>query len=243
MADPAAWLNLIAVPAAVAVFLVVWMASHVVNVLILISPFAMVDTGLKSARLFLLGTVAMSGFANPYVGAAWSIIIILVAYLVAGWSFRLTVFGMVFGWDILTLRQRYCSPRAASNCAFTARKLEEVPVRTFGKLVREESGELVFKYRPLLVLRQRVLKLPENRYVLGRGLIHPEVLQVERETGRTMFTMPPRYRGKEEDLAQVYGFDGVQEVGVLKGAKAVWRWVKELIGFGTVPLSAPPAAS
>ena len=47
MMNPASWLNFIAVPLAIVAFLVVWMVAHVINVLILISPFGTVDVVLK----------------------------------------------------------------------------------------------------------------------------------------------------------------------------------------------------
>ncbi len=42
-------LNVLTIPLAIAAFVVVWMVSHVINVLILISPFTTVDAALKSA--------------------------------------------------------------------------------------------------------------------------------------------------------------------------------------------------
>jgi hypothetical protein len=140
MVNWGALLNMITLPLAILVFLLVWMVANVVNVLVLISPFAVVDAALKSARLFLLGTVAASALADPYVGAAWSVVIILVAYLLAGWSFRLTVFGWVFAWDLLTLRCQRFTPGPAGNWLFTARTMDQVPVRTYGQLVRDEQG-------------------------------------------------------------------------------------------------------
>jgi len=239
MANPAALLNVFTIPVAIFVFLVVWMASHVINVLILISPFATVDAALKSIRLFLMGTVAMTAFANPYVGAAWSIVIIVVAYFIAGWSFRLTVFGTVFAWDLLTLRCRRFTPRPGATWMFTARRIEQVPVRTCGRLMRDEQGRLVLKYRPLLVLRTQTLTLPPGQYVVGCGLVYPILMLAEGETDKTMLTLPPRYRTHEAELARIYELAGIQDVGIVKGFKAVWRWLKELFGFGSQPISAP----
>ncbi len=235
MVDPAALLNVVTVPVAVFVFLVVWMASHVINVLILISPFATVDAGLKTVRLFLLGTVAMAGFANPYAGAAWSLVIFLSAYLLAGWSFRLTVFGTIFAWDLLTLRQKWFAPKLGANWMFTARKLHQVPVRTWGKLVRDETGQLALKYRPLLLLKAQTLALPPGQYVAGCGLVYPVLIRVEGDKDKTILTLPPRYRTHEAELARIYGLAGVRDVGIMKGFKAVWGWLKELCGWGSRP--------
>src|SRR4029077_7791944 len=43
-------LNVLTVPLAMTVFVLVWLLGHVVNILILVSPFGAVDAALKSLR-------------------------------------------------------------------------------------------------------------------------------------------------------------------------------------------------
>ena len=105
------WLgNGLLVPVAMLAFFIVFLASNAINVLILLSPFAVVDTALKGFRLLVLLTVPATAFANPWLGAVWALIIIGIAYFIAGWSFRLSHFGLVFIWDIVTLRSRRFVP-------------------------------------------------------------------------------------------------------------------------------------
>ena len=95
------WLgNGLLVPVAMLAFFFVFLASNAINVLILLSPFAVVDTALKGFRLLVLLTIPATAFANPWLGAVWALIIIGIAYFIAGWSFRLSHFGLVFIWDI-----------------------------------------------------------------------------------------------------------------------------------------------
>jgi len=136
-------LNLLTIPLAIAAFVVVWMVSHVINVLIIISPFTTVDAALKSARAVVLGTVAGTAFLNPWVGAAWSLLIILICFLLAGWSFRLMIFGSVFTWDLVTFRETRFKVEPDSNWMFTAREVNKTPIRTYGRLSRGPQGELV----------------------------------------------------------------------------------------------------
>jgi len=98
-------LNLLTVPFGLAMFAVVWMASHAINVLILLSPWGAIDAALKAARTALLGLLTVTAMLNPWVGAALSLVVILIAWLVAGWAFRLTCFGSVFCWDFFTVRR------------------------------------------------------------------------------------------------------------------------------------------
>jgi hypothetical protein len=217
-------------PFALAAFVVVWIVSHVINVLILISPWGGVDAVLKGFRTFLLGTVAVTGFFSPKVGAIWALIIILLCLPLAGWAFRLATFGTIFGWDFFTLGRKRCRPSAEGNLAFTARRIDKTPIRSCGKL-RLADGKLQFTYRPWLVLAPRTIELPAGAYAVGRGLFYPNFLSVQDEKARTMLNFPPRYRTHEQELGRLYGAP-VQDVGLLKGFKAAWRWLKEIFGVG-----------
>ena len=230
--EPAALLNFITVPLAIVVFLVVWMVAHVINVLILISPFGTVDAVLKSARLFLVGTVLASAWASPWVGALVALVIIVAAWFLSGWSMRLMVFGNVFAWDLLTLRWKRFTPSAGGDRAFTARRIDEVPVRTCGRMRCDGQGRLLFDYRPWLVLPRRTLALAEGDFSVGRGLLYPEVLHLRDGGFRTLLTLPPRCLTHEEQIARLYQMDGVQDTGLIKGMKSFWSGLKGLFTSG-----------
>ncbi|MBM3847927.1 MAG: hypothetical protein FJ405_16785 [Verrucomicrobia bacterium] len=217
----------ILVPFAMAAFIVVWLVSHVINVLILVSPFGTVDAALKAARLALLSTVALTSFASPYAGAVWSCIIIVICYFLAGWAFRLTVLGNVFAWDIVTFRRHRFTPHPSANWAFASDDLTQIPVRTYGRLERLDTGDLVFRYRPWLVLPERVCTLAEGDYTVGRGFLHPELLRSKDGSQVEVLNFPPRMKGHEDDLARIHKLQGVEDVGLA----AMWTWLKCLLGF------------
>lgn len=240
--DPAVLLNIVTIPLAIAAFLVVWLVAHVINVLILISPFGTVDALLKAARLFLLSTVAATALAHPYAGALFSLVIIVVCWALSGWAMRLMVFGHVFAWDLLTMRHRRFKPETTQVRVFTARRLDEVAVRTYGTLERNDRGRLVVKHRPWLVLPERTLALPAGSYLMGRGLLYPEVVQAQGESTKSMLTLPPRYLTHEEQIARIYGLSGVRDIGMMKGLKALWQWTKGRWS-ASPPLASAAAAS
>ena len=190
-------------------------------------------------------------FSSPFNGLLVPILALiflpytLLAYCLAGWSFRLMVFGHVYAWDLLTLRRLRFSPAPNGNWAFTAAEIDGVPIRTYGKLMRSEQGELSLVFRPWLVLPQRSLPLPKEGLVVGRGLIYPEILRLEPAAGetRSWLILPPRYRTHEEVLAGVYRFAEVRDVGLLRGLKAGWAWLKRLSGFGRSRSAVPMAAA
>jgi hypothetical protein len=229
------WLyNALMVPVCMAAFFIVFLASNAIQILILISPFGPVDAALKAFRTAIIGTVAASSFANPWIGALWALIIILLSYLIAGWSFRLSHFGLVFIWDFFTGRKGRFLPDPRENKMFLARKLNRVPARTYGKLLRNDKNELVLNYRPWLILPQRTLVLPPGNYESGRGVFYSEILRVEGDSTQTVILLPPRYLGHEGELAKVYNFAGTRDVGL----RAAWAWLRGLFGGAkTAPAS------
>ena len=227
-------LNVFTIPLAMTAFVLVWLLGHVINILILISPFGAVDAVLKSFRTFLMGLVTVTSFANPWAGAVLSLIIILLAYFLAGWSFRLTVFGSIYVWDFITGKRHRFKPAPDANWMFTARRIEKTPIRTYGKLWRGGQGELTFEYRPLLFTGpKRTLAMPAGTYAVGHGLFHPEIMLLEQagEKEQVLLMLPPRYRTHEEEVARVYSISDVRDVGLLRGFKAIWNWRMGLFGF------------
>lgn len=217
-------LNVLAIPFGIAVFALVWMASHAINVLILLSPWGAIDAALKGARTALLGLVTLTAAINPWAGAALSLLVIIVAYFVAGWAFRLMIFGSVFCWDFCTGRKHRFSPKENDNWMFAGGNLPGVPVRTYGRLVERTGGGLEFFYQPWLVLAVCTVKVPENILGVGHGLFLSTIVA---ETGDTLFLLPPRYRGHEEQLVRAYRLPGgVREAGLRKA----WSVLRELFG-------------
>ena len=76
-------------------------------------------------------------------GNGAAIVLIVIAYFVAGWSFRLTVFGSVFCWDFLTLRKHRFTPKdeIARACATTTRWARRcLAVRREDQAVQHDLG-------------------------------------------------------------------------------------------------------
>jgi hypothetical protein len=224
-------LDVLLVPLAVAIFAIVWMASHAINVLILLSPWGAVDAGLKAARTGLMGLLALTATINPWVGALLSVVVIIVAYFVAGWSFRLTVFGAIMSWDFFTGRRHRFVPESNANLMFSSGAFPGVPVRTYGRLGRRDDGGLEFVYRPWLIRPPRTITLPNTRagLAVGSGLFFSIITS---ESGGALFLLPLRYRGHEATLVERYGFGGgVRAAGLRKA----WHSLKDLIGGRTAP--------
>ncbi|MFI5355812.1 MAG: hypothetical protein ACHQ4G_00610 [Opitutales bacterium] len=217
-------LDILTVPFGIAMFAVVWMASHAINVLILLSPWGAIDAALKALRTALLGLLTLTATINPWVGALLSVGVIIGAYLVAGWAFRLTVFGTIFSWDFFTVRRARFTPAENDNAMFAGGNLPGVPVRTYGRLVLRSAGNYEFVYRPWLWLSPKVASVPvtKEKLAVGKGLFFSTITA---ENIGTLFLLPPRYRGHEDVLARAYLMGGgVRDAGLRKA----WSLLKEL---------------
>ena len=183
-----------------------------------------IDAVLKSARTSLLGLVALTATINPWLGALLSAVVIVLAWFVAGWAFRLTIFGSVFCWDFLTGRRGRFRPAENDNRLFAGGNLPGVPPRTYGRLVERSDGRLQFFHRPWLVLAEKSATVPAGSLAVGRGFFFSSIVH---DGSDTLFLLPPRYRGHEEELVRVYKLaGGVQPAGLRKA----WSLLRELFG-------------
>jgi hypothetical protein len=221
--------NALMIPISMVVFFIVCLASSTINIFILLSPFPVFDVLLKLFRTAVIASVIVSSWLNPWIGAVWALVIIAFSWLISGWSFRLSHFGLAFIWDFVTRRCNRFKPDPAVNKVFLGRKIDYVPARTYGRLSRDEKGNLVLKYRPWLVLARRNLTLPESRYAVGKGLFYSEILQLDGDKARIALLLPPRYRSHEHELVAIYGLADVRDTGLL----AIWQWIKFMLGFKT----------
>jgi hypothetical protein len=233
-------LTILLLPLALAMHAVVWIASHAINALILLSPWGAVDAALKAARTALLALLTGVAFIDPVVGVTLAAIIVLVAWLLSGWAFRLTVWGTLFCWDFFTGRHKRFRLLADGNRLFLGRRIDGVPVRTYGRLHRDAAGKLNFRFKPWLVMKERSIDVPSEGLVVGRGAFYSEVLGHNPAADRptTLLLLPPRYVGHEELFARTYHISGTCEIGL----RRAWIWLKETLGGGPKRTEQPATA-
>ena len=216
--------------AAGGIFLMVWLASAVVEALTLISPVPFTGVVLKGLRLMVLAMLAVTAIISPILGLVAVLIVLYLAYRLAGWSGRMTVYGVVMIGDLLGNRTASLDESGLSPvAAFAAGKMENIPRRSFGRLACE--GEfLVFRTRPWLVLpvRRAVYPTAARELAAARGVWGPSVVEpMEGDAFRTLFDLPPRYRGHEEAVADALGLSRrVMDLRVRARMTSAWRWVR-----------------
>ncbi len=232
----------VTVPLSLALFAVVWLTSHAIHVLIALSPFGIVDTGLKLAKLGLLtlltGSAAMIHTVSPLPALVLCGIIAIISALLARWSFRLLVFGSVMVSDLLFGRKASTDEiRAKGTGAFFARSYQGIPPRSFGRIETDAGGNAVFVRRPWLVLPPRRVSIPADGLVLCKGILHPSLghRSAPDAKPRRLCYLLPRYRGLEDSLAARLRCTETLDSALVRGFKAIRQWFVDVTTFAAEP--------
>jgi hypothetical protein len=231
----AAWL---VVPVAVVAFLVVWICSHAINVLIILSPFSTLDALLKLARTALLASVGLIYLIAPWLAAALCLVIIALAIWLAPAALRLAIFGARYAADILLPWRGRKRATPERPHAFTLGRVAGLPPRTGGRMVLLEDGSMAFRYRRWCVLDERTIPLPDGPRHLEKGLFSPALIHRNGGAELKLLLFLPRYRGHEESMAGHLKLHGVREHSLARGFAAVKDWIAGMVrrkGGAAVP--------
>ncbi len=200
------------------IYLAVWLTFNMVDVLILLCPFPGVDALLKSFRLAVIGAIMGAREVSPTIAFFLAATIVVISFFMAGWSFRLSIFGWITSTDLLFFRRKSVENEPVS--AFSG-ELAPLPMRTLGRLQRKENGELLFSYRPWLILPRRTLALGSpDKFACGRGLLNPFLVSGSNPDAPWL-RLPPRYRGQEQAMAGHFGLPRIVDCG-FSGAFRSW---------------------
>ncbi len=222
----AAWL---VVPVAVVAFLLVWVCSHAINVLIILSPFSTLDALLKLARTALLASVGLIYLIAPWLAAALCLVLIALAAWLAPAALRLAIFGARYAADILLpwRGRRRATPQQPH--AFTLGRVAGLPPRTGGRMVLLDDGSMAFRYRRWCVLDERTIPLPDGIRHVEKGLLSPALVHRAGPAELKLLLFLPRYRGHEESMAGHLNLHGVREHSLARGFAAVKEWIAGMV--------------
>lgn len=221
--------TILLVPVLLLSFGVVWLLSHSFTVLIMLSPFGMLDSLLKLARLLFLGFLTIVSVISPVLGAILCLGIIAVAAWLAPRAFRLCVFGTVMSVDFLrSLIIKSQTPSEARG--FLARQgSENLQVRSYGALRRGEDGTITFVSRRLFLGPARSLKLPSSLKV-QKGFLFPSLVTEKKDGSGTveLIHLLPRHRHHIGGVATKLGISETLEPAATRGIKAMNAWLQSM---------------
>jgi hypothetical protein len=213
------------VPLSLIAFFAVWLSSHALNVLILLSPFGFLDLFLKAARVLFVAFLALLSAVAPVLAAILCGILILAALWFAPRAFRVCLFGSVMSIDLIRSLVRK-SERHETTRAFLARPMGSIAALSLGRLEPSAEGEVVFSSRFLLVGPSRSVILPPAAELeLEKGLLFPSLRR--REDTATLLHFLPRHRHDLPHVAGKLGITRIADQALVRGVKAAFRWVSE----------------
>ncbi|MFM2165352.1 MAG: hypothetical protein RL325_1789 [Planctomycetota bacterium] len=220
-------------PLVVAVFLAVWISFHVVDALVVLSPFALLDGILVAIRGSVLALLAVALVVSPLLALALCVPIIVLSLLFAGWCIRLDLFALCVAGDILLARSRSTDPGAGPARAFLASRGLGAPIRTMGHAEPCERG-VRFTYRPFFVLPRRTIELASDGGALVRGAIWSTMTRAARPS--PILHLPPRYNPHALRVAARFRVE--PRDGILRRA---WRSLRDALD-AIVPSAGPAVA-
>lgn len=231
-------LRLLLIPLSIVTFLIVWMTSHAINVLIALCPFGFIDAILKLFKTGIMCSIVLAYIISPYLGAAVSLVIIFIAALFAPLAFRFAVFGTMFGSDILFGWRARRAATPAEAHAFISRRMNRAPRWTYGRLNRSADGRVQFTYRPWLVFSCRSVDVPSGLLSVEKGALFPSLLHSGESAGSyaRILVFLPRYRRHEGAIASHLQAD-VRDGSLAKGFKAVRQWFTEIFSSAKSKIS------
>ncbi|MGC4013526.1 MAG: hypothetical protein QM755_03255 [Luteolibacter sp.] len=217
--------------ASVVAFLAVWLTGHAINVLIILSPFSLVDAFLKLCRTAVISLIVLCYFLAPWLAAALCGGIIVLALWLAPATLRLSSFGTRYATDVLLpwLARRRADHQRPH--AFTLGRFGGLPVRTAGRLASNGEGVLEFRHRPWGVMAERAVPLPMGEAILAKGLLSPALLvrTADQQDGAKFLLLLPRYRGREEEISGHFGIGEVRDHALARSFAAMKAWWKEQV--------------
>jgi hypothetical protein len=203
---------------------VLWLSNQAIHTIVLLCPISAIGALLRVVQLLFLGFFLAVAKLSPFLGACIAVMLIIISAYLAGWSFRLGLFGTVFAWDLLWFRKNH--PADAAVLAFSASGLP-LPVRTMGRLHRRD-GKIELVYRPWLIRPARRIEIPEHGRILTHGLVYLQIHRIAIRGETPLIILPPRYRGSETDLAR-FTRCGICKPSMLKGGlKATLAWLRSI---------------
>ncbi len=104
-----------------------------------------------------------------------------------------------------------------------------VKPRSYGRIEGDGAGSWLFRYRPWLILPRRSVPLPAGEMAVLKGALSPLLVRHGALRPQTLMRFPPRFRTREAELATRLGAGEVLEGRIVRGFRAAWQWLKELV--------------
>ena len=205
----------------------VWVMSNVFEVLILINPFPLVDTFLRISRIGVLLVMYAACWIHPALGGVIALPILILSLVTFERSLRTMLLGLRLATDVFLFRSDQVEQDAKQLSAFASLG-GTLPWMTLGKLIKQDEN-WAFAYRRFSIGPTHSIRIPTGPYIIARGSLFPGLLIQTDKGAQLVLRFPASYRGREEDLAEVFQAVEIQDFRL--GTMALTAWNSIWKGF------------
>ncbi len=210
------------------VYLIVFLMFNVIEAVIVVNPFPLVESGLKTFRSAIIVGVLGLNSIHPVLGFLASMVIFLIGLQVVHFSTRCTVLSLVYSTGIL--RRLFGRTKATGLNdlrAFSSWNFRGVPLFTYGRFRIGPDGTLNFVYNRLFLFWERAVPLTYNGLAVGIGSVNPYLVgQVGGTADRVILLFSPRTLGCEHELCRSLQLHRVTDISWITSIKnaVVFLW-------------------
>ena len=214
------------------IFGIVWVVSQSFNFLIMLSPSSWLDLLLTLSKNFVISILLGAYLISPYLGLTAAMFIIIISLFLFARSYRFVIFGTLFSADIV-FRRSY-RKRSGKIKAFAGSSVPDTPSLSYGKLA-EEGNQLVFCYRPWLIMPLRKIKTSFScdNCEVGKATLAPVIITPTKGAKKytTLFRLRPLYKSHENLVAEILKLNGIRDVSFGRSMKEGFKWLGEQLGL------------
>ncbi|MCC9609322.1 hypothetical protein LOC68_05800 [Blastopirellula sp. JC732] len=182
----------------------IWIFGNLVEVIILLSPFPLVDTALRFLRIGVVVTMYVLCWIHPALGLMFALPILIMSALTMNRSLQALKLSARIMWDLVAWRSYPLTSDMTTLTAFTVISLPSTPWFTLGKLVKKENG-WHFRYRRFLIGPRVDTLVDLSNLQIAKGTLASVAAQKTESGSQVILRFPPGYRGQEETLAEILG--------------------------------------
>ena len=216
-------------------FGLVWVVSHALNMLILLSPFSLLDLFLATTRNTLAGTIML--LSGTIYGTALALLTIAVSVWLFPRALRLVIFGTIVSFDLVVhrLSGRKIDPKSLASGigAFTSCSIGPIRPRTYA-VIGQQQGRLVVTARPFVLWPGKTFVTPirVRDCALRPGLLSATIVwhdPASHEGAETqIFRLRPRYCLAPEQVATALAMPLTDEASLAARFSSWIAWLAAL---------------
>jgi hypothetical protein len=203
------------------VYVIVFLMFNVIEAVLVVNPFPLVDSGLKTFRSAIIAGVCVLTSIHPVLGFLASMVIFLIGLQVVHFSTRCTVLSLVYSTGILSrLFGRTKATGLKDLRAFSSWNFRGVPLFTYGRFRIGPAGTLNFVYKRLFLFWERAVPLTNNGLAVAVGSINPYLVgQIGEKADRVILLFSPRTLGCEDELCRSLQLQRVTDISWVTSIK------------------------